>query len=58
MSRTIQADLATITDASGITPRSAVAIPPDAAEAAAGLIRVVLAGGLVITRAYDPGIDQ
>ncbi len=58
MSRELQAELATLTDATGITPRTAVGIPPDAADAAAKLIRVVLAGGVEITRAYDPAITS
>lgn len=56
-SRHIEADLTTLTDVVGVSSRTALAIPPSATDAAAGLIRVVT-GGIEITLAYDPVMEQ
>ncbi len=53
-SATLQADLATITDAVGIAPRTVVALPPTDADPIWDEMRVIV-GGLLISRAFDPG---
>lgn len=56
VTRYIEADLLTVPDAV-VGARTVVAIPPSAADAAAGLIRVEVSG-VEITRAYDPVLEQ
>lgn len=57
MTATLQADLATIPDAVNVGGRTVVALPPSAAEAAAGLMRVVVTD-TEIARAFDPVLEQ
>ena len=56
VTRTLEADLATIPDVAGIAARTVVALPPSSLDSA-GLMRVRI-NGAETTRAYDPGLVQ
>lgn len=51
---TLEADLAVITDAANVAPRTVVALPPSDADPIWDEMRV-LVGGALISRAFDPG---
>ncbi len=51
-SATIQARLATVPDAVGISPRTVVAIPPSDADVEPGYMRVA-ANGSIVLRPFD-----
>ncbi len=54
MTRAVEADLATVTDAVGIAPRAAVGIPPSDIDPVWDEMRVAV-NGTIIYRAFDPG---
>ncbi len=54
MTRALEADLATVTDAVGIAPRTAVGIPPSDIDPLWDEMRVAV-NGPIIYRAFDPG---
>ena len=57
IARSLEADLATVSDAVNIGPRTVVALPPSDLDPAADEMRVYVSGQLVI-REYDPELEQ
>ena len=56
VTRTLEADLATVTDLTYVAGRTVVALPPSTADPLWDEMRVITAGTL-IGRAFDPGAD-
>lgn len=52
---TLEVDLATVTDATGIAPRTVVAIPPSDADPSPDEMQIDVAGRR-ISRAYDSAV--
>lgn len=53
---TLEADLAVVTDATYVSPRTVVALPPSHVDPIWDEMRVVV-DGVLISRAFDPGDD-